>query len=103
MIDKVFFVLYFAAVCVIVGCGSGGLPGGDQTINVSTTQDQNQENNQNQNQPELECSHACTTEVDGGSNLTATCKGSGTEVIAVFSTFGDCAAELTSDESINAE
>lgn len=90
-------------ILTLIGCGSGGgLPGGDQTINISTSQDQDQTNNQNQNQPEVECQHACTTEADGGSNLTATCKGSGTEILAIFATFGECAATIQA-ETVNGE
>lgn len=82
-------------IVTLIGCGSGGaIPGGDQTINVTTSQDQDQTNNQNQNQPEVECTRACTTETDGGSNLTSNCSGAGSEVLAIYATFGECAATI---------
>lgn len=85
--------LFLILGVLAVGCGSGsGLPSGDQTINISTSQ--NQDNNQQVNEPELECNYACTTEKDGGSNLTSTCKGGATEVLAAFATFNECAAEI---------
>lgn len=79
-------------LALLLGCGSSGLPGGDQTINVSTSQDQ--DNNQVQNESEIDCTRSCSLETDGGSNLNESCKGGASSVIAAFGTFDECRGAL---------
>lgn len=87
---------------LLVGCGGSGLPGGDQTITVNQNQDQ--DNNQVQNESEVECSRSCSVETDGGSNLSETCKGGASSVLAAFATFDECrAALLEGGEDSNSE
>jgi hypothetical protein len=101
MTYTIFAAIVALTLIMSTGCGSGGVPGGDQTINISTSQDQS--NNQNQSTGTEKCSDSCQIDASSGDIVQVReCEGSPLQIVASFATTRDCKTAVATDQESEA-